>query len=620
MTAPEQIHACKKRFNINSLVTALVIVLFLASAISGATVYVDKDAAGTNAGSSWTNAYTDLQDALANASSGDDIWVADGTYYPDSTDNTRSISFTMVNGVDMYGGFNGTETLLTQRDYDTNVTILSGEIQQNGDDTDNTLHVVSIPNPCTSTFDGFTVTKGYAVSGASQGGGIYVAASGRPAISNCIISDNTASNNGGGLYLPSSNDMTITNVTFSNNTSGYGGGIYLGTTSATINKCTFTGNSASLTGAQRGGAVYTYSYADKLTIMNCLFYANTSNQYGGAIWTYSNSGYNDIITNCTFYNNSATITGDAIYENNAGIPQVKNCIFWGSSTQDFIGSVTITYSDVQGGYAGTGNINEDPLYTNAGSSDFTVTDYSPCIGTGTATGAPADDINGTTRGTPPDMGAYENSRDTSLPVELSVFTASSKQGVVNLNWITSSEIENLGFILERSQELSLADTWTKIASYLTHPALSGQGSTTRESEYFFTDKFVADGESYRYRLSDVDYQGKVTRHDAISVTVRNIGSNLKPGSFRVNSVYPNPFNPSTTLSYTLEQDMQVSISVLDIRGRVVGTLMSSSLPAGDHSIEWDGTNNQGLQMTGGIYFFNLQGTNFKQAIKIVKLD
>ena len=84
--------------------------------------------------------------------------------------------------------------------------------------------------------------------------------------------------------------------------------------------------------------------------------------------------------------------------------------------------------------------------------------------------------------------------------------------------------------------------------------------------------------------------------------------------------YPNPFNPRTTLSYSLDQNMPVSITVLDVRGRLVRTLTSNRQLAGDHSIEWDGNNNQGLQMPSGVYFFNVRGVNFNQALKMVKLD
>ena len=106
----------------------------------GAIIYVDDDANGAFTGDSWVNAYKKLQNALAVAVPGDQIWVAMGIYYPDEgatqINNSRSESFLLVNGVAVYGGFNGTETLLSQRSPATNISILSGDIQQDDTNTD----------------------------------------------------------------------------------------------------------------------------------------------------------------------------------------------------------------------------------------------------------------------------------------------------------------------------------------------------------------------------------------------------------------------------------------------------------------------------------------------------
>src|SRR5262249_54017507 len=104
------------------------------------TWYVNAAATGSNNGRSWTNADTDLQKALGSAQSGDQIWVAQGTYKPTSGTD-RSLSFALKAGVAIYGGFAGGETLLSQRDFVQHVTTLSGDIGTPGDSGDNSYHV-----------------------------------------------------------------------------------------------------------------------------------------------------------------------------------------------------------------------------------------------------------------------------------------------------------------------------------------------------------------------------------------------------------------------------------------------------------------------------------------------
>ena len=113
--------------------------LAVSPAEAAGVIYVDASAIGAGTGANWTDAYTKLQDALAAASSGDQIWVAAGVYYPDEgggmTNDDRTATFTMINGVELYGGFAGTETSPGQRDWKANVTVLSGDLEQN-DTTD----------------------------------------------------------------------------------------------------------------------------------------------------------------------------------------------------------------------------------------------------------------------------------------------------------------------------------------------------------------------------------------------------------------------------------------------------------------------------------------------------
>ncbi|MBT7580360.1 MAG: hypothetical protein HN633_16470, partial [Candidatus Marinimicrobia bacterium] len=178
--------------------------------------------------------------------------------------------------------------------------------------------------------------------------------------------------------------------------------------------------------------------------------------------------------------------------------------------------------------------------------------------------------------------------DQSLPVELSVWKAISSRGLVKLFWTTDSEIENQGFIIERSGGHQ-DKTWNEIASFTKNQELLGQGSTTAQNDYYFIDKQVKVGKSYSYRLADVDYQGVMTRHDEIKVTVKDAGIDLKPSDVKLHKAFPNPFNPDVNLSFTLENEVaELSLEIYDITGALVQTLSSGYHKMGAHSFGWNG--------------------------------
>jgi parallel beta-helix repeat protein len=268
---------------------------------------------------------------------------------------------------------------------------------------------------------------------AYDGGGIHCDES-SPTITNCTISDNSA-DYGGGIFCDDDSSPKITNCTISGNSADdWGGGIHCDESSPTITNCTISGNSA----VSEGGGIFCFDDSSP-KITNCTISGNSADGWdGGGIYCYYSS---PMITNCTISDNSAedwgggiccwgsspTITNCTISGNSAGFgggiycfvssPTVVNSILWGDSPDEIYlydedSSIDITYSDIEDGWAGVGNIDADPLFV--GDGDYHLTADSPCIDAGTDNTTnyptlPTDDIDGDARpqGAGYDMGADE---------------------------------------------------------------------------------------------------------------------------------------------------------------------------------------------------------------------
>ncbi|MCC6675822.1 MAG: right-handed parallel beta-helix repeat-containing protein [Phycisphaerales bacterium] len=477
----------------------VVIAILMASA--GAAVaappnvrHVRADAPAGGDGLTWGTAYNDLRAALSAASASGgavtELWVRQGVYIPAGPGGTDpAISFTLVPGVAVYGGFAGTETDRTQRNPFTRETILEGNTG-----AARAYNVVIAAGDAATVLDGFTVRGGRAsapdTSGTGwAGGGIHV--TGSPTISACRIIENatqrplssdTVFRKGGGVYCAPGSAATFIGCTIADNagadalmvtggaggglaaddclvritrctirgnrsgdggwgpceggvmTGGFdggpGGGIYFGPgVSALIERCAIRGNitGTSITphvcvlppvtedckDAGDGGAIYAENAF--VSVVNSLFIDNATADGspgqdgspstasdggdggdGAAVWA---TGGSVLLVNCTFVGNIPGMGGVGseafpVTGKPAGLPGIdgvgaaawagpaahlENCIVWNGGIAEIIGGATASYSNIEGGFAGTGNINADPRFLNEAGGDLRLREDSPCI-------------------------------------------------------------------------------------------------------------------------------------------------------------------------------------------------------------------------------------------------
>lgn len=432
-----------------------VLVLTCGSAIAqGAVWHVDDDAAGGD-GTTWAQAFNDLQGALDVALSGDEIWVGAGTYYPSArTDpvDSRSATFELLVDVGIYGGFAGNETARDQRDWTVHESILSGDLAMNdgpnfANNDENAYQVVFAGAGIvqSTVVDGLVITAGKSFGSGSEnrGGGIH--ATGAPTIRNCTLEknfalsgggmwtdsvpqisrcefrDNRASFSGGGLYAKGSN-LTVRHCSFLRNSAGGGGAATFSDSSTSVEHCTFFGNRAD-GGVVGGGAVTVVGGSVELT--NCILAGNTTALLGSAIDVVGTV----TITNCTLAGNRVLFGhGGAIWViDRSVLLSLRNTIVWdnsttqgsGESAQIFLESgspvitpVALNHSCVQnitGVFGGVGNIGDDPRLADVDGPDneFGTADDnvrirvgSPCVDAGDNSAVPVGivvDLDGVPR-------------------------------------------------------------------------------------------------------------------------------------------------------------------------------------------------------------------------------
>jgi len=404
-------------------------------------IYVNANASGANNGTTWGNAYTKLETAIAIATNGDEIWVAKGDYQP-----AAGQSFSMKEGIKIYGGFIGIETELAQRNWKTNVTKLQGNGSRVIDNDNNGLTTNAI-------LDGLTITGG----NANFGGGIRNVSS-SPFLTNLIINGNTATNDGGGIFNLSSSSPVLTNIIISGNVAnGYGGAISNDSSSPVLTNLTISGNSASLG------------------------------------WAILNNRSNPKIRNSIIYgNNSGIYNGDSFPEIQYSLVQGLT----GTGTGNINGNTNPLFvAPLAPGLSTGGNysLQTGSPAINSGSNSFYNADQTPDL-----SGITTDlDGNQRIKDGIVDLGAYEGT-EVSLPVTLTSYTAKAEGNHAKLQWQTTSEQNNKGFEIYRSGDDKVFVKIDEVPPTINH------GLST--INYTYTDKTPLNGNNY-YKLVQVDRDG-----------------------------------------------------------------------------------------------------------------
>ncbi len=390
-------------------------------------LYVDANAPGLESdGSSWAKAYRYLQDALAAASPGDTIRIAQGTYRPDcdqshpSGTGDRTATFALDQDLVIQGGYAGYgQTDPNQRDTVNWASVLSGDLAGNDQPvsdardllteparSENCLHVLTGQCLTSDTvLDGLTITGGnandYDILYGSRGGAMLnhsICTEVNPVIRNCHFINNTALELGGALLNSGHGDrqcnLTLAYCQFSNNAAGQqGGAIFNNEADPNVMNCRFDGNYAAF-----GGGAVLNSGSDQFetgaVFRNCVFANNTTTTTGAGM--YNGPENHSVLTNCTFIHNDANEGGAGLYNWEMSQPTLVNCILWGNEDDGWdieAGQILsemsldplITYSCIEGWSGSLGdesNIGDDPRLDGG----YHLLTDSPCIDAGDPNG------------------------------------------------------------------------------------------------------------------------------------------------------------------------------------------------------------------------------------------
>lgn len=459
---------------------------------------------------------------------------------------------------------------------------------------------------------------------------------------------------GGGIDINESSLVLLSDLHIQGNFAFYGGGISSGYSSPIILNCLIENNIAA---RESGGIRFLNRTWERIPqVLNSVIHNNSANESGGGIGAYylsliientlidSNHAYGGggifiwdagdiIIKNSTIVNNiSRGVKGGLSIDYGDFDVELLNCILWGNirnreiNSQIYIGSgdLNISYSDIEGGRnqiycAGgmnnydinwrRGNINSDPLFVDPENGNYQLSEDSPCIDTGDPDSP--DDPDSTRA----DMGVFYFRDEADYPAF----------------FLVNEEMDFGEVLLEESRTIHLGIFSIGAADLRIIDVSSDRGEFTTDFEEEFIIRHAFDAwipvtftpEAHKEVEGVLSLETNARHHRNIEIPLHGFGvdpRDVKDSAedarilrqFSLFQNYPNPFNSTTRLKYGLPEDGLVNISVYDIFGRLVETLVSSNLVAGNHFVTWDANSE-----SSGLYFIEMKSKGFTQVRKIV---
>ncbi|MFQ5604490.1 MAG: right-handed parallel beta-helix repeat-containing protein [bacterium] len=461
-----------------------------------------------------------------------------------------------------------------------------------------------------------------------------------------LIANSRISNNAGPTLCGDKSTLIIKNSVISNNAED---AICFKSTTGEVSGCTIINNGGIGLDCRKGGFT---SKKTKIAIKNNFI---KGNQNGGISLSSTNAEiFNNIITensaskgagiyfasdtlrliNNTIYKNSAQNSGGGLYKSRNPLI-AENNIFWGNEARygpqvysSYSSTTALNYSLVQGGYDGVGNIAAPPHFLDPENDLFHLQSNSPAIDAGNPAVSYNDveDPNrvgfalapsqGTIRN---DMGAFggpgvAGNFINHAPQEFSLLSPADGDTIDTLLptfiWnqaLDSDPNERLLYSLQIDSDQPFAEP----INY------SGLADTT----YTLTEG-LAEGATYYWKVTSTDAFGLQAQSTEIFRFTIPLGTAVAesiqlPTHFDLSQNYPNPFNPQTTIKYQLPKAAEVKLTIYNLLGQRVATLVDKQMPEGFYSVQWDGKDDAGRSVASGIYVYALRAGDFAQARKMI---